>query len=57
MCDAEPVPAVPAVALSGLAFSHSMSSLRSFGGSAGLATISSGLLAIIARGSRSASRS
>src|SRR4051812_47355812 len=57
MCDAEPTPAVPTLALSGFAFSQPMSSRRSFDGEAGLATISSGLLAIIASGSRSASKS
>ena len=48
-----PAPTMPAVALSRLALSQAISSLRFFAGSAFLVTIQSGVSATIATGSKS----
>ena len=53
----EPTPAVPAVAVSGLAFSHAISSFSVFAGTAFLLTTIIGLLGSSATGSRSVTRS
>ena len=53
----EPAPAVPAVAGSGLAFSHSSNSFSDLAGTAFLLTTIIGLLGSSATGSRSVTRS
>src|SRR5262249_57829257 len=54
MCEALPWPAVPCVAVAEFAFNHATSPCRSCAGTAFLATINCGLVAIIATGSVSA---
>ena len=57
MCEPEPAPAVPAVALSWLALSQAISSLRFLAGSVFVLTTTIGLLGSSTTGSRSVSMS